>query len=46
MKGLNVLAAFLGGAAVVQPWVFYSLLKKEKILVTKSQRFFAKKVSS
>ena len=31
---------------LVQPWVFYSLLKKEKILVTKSQRFFAKKVSS
>ena len=43
MKGLNVLAAFLGGAAV---GAFYSLLKKEKILVTKSQRFFAKKVSS
>lgn len=43
MKGLNVLAAFLGGAAVGAALVFYSLLKKEKILVTKSQRFFAKR---
>lgn len=46
MKGLNVLAAFWVVQPLVQPWVFYSLLKKEKILVTKSQRFFAKKVSS
>ena len=46
MKGLNVLAAFLGGAAVGAALVFYLLLKREKIPVIKSQRFFVKKESS
>ncbi len=44
MKGLNVLAAFLGGAAVGAASVFYLLPKKEKTLVTKSQKSSAKKV--
>ena len=46
MKGLNVLAAFLG---LCSRWCSLGILfapEKEKILVTKSQRFFAKKVSS
>ena len=46
MKGLNVLAAFLGGAAVGAALVFYLLLKKEKTPVTKSQRFFVKRESN
>lgn len=43
MKGLNVLAAFLGGAAVGAASVSYLLLKKEKTPVTKSQKFSVRK---
>lgn len=35
MKGLNVLAAFLGGAAVGAALGICLLLKREKTLVTK-----------
>ena len=46
MKGLNVLAAFLGGAAVGAALGICLLLKREKIPVIRSQKFFVKKESS
>ena len=46
MKGLNVLAAFLGGAAVGAALVFYLLLKAEKTLVAKLLMLYVKEVSN
>lgn len=43
MKGLNVLAAFLGGAAVGAALGILFALKKEKTPVTKSQKFSVRK---
>lgn len=43
MKGLNVLVAFLGGAAEAQPLVFYLLPKKEKTPAIRLRKFSAKR---
>ena len=47
MKGLSILAAFLGGAVVgaAEP-VFYLLLKAEKTLVAKLLMLYVKEVSN
>ena len=45
MKGLNVLAAFLGGAAVGAAIGILFARKKEKIRVTRLRKSFARKVS-